>query len=118
LKLQFDPNQQFQLDAVAAITNLFDDQPQGAPEYSVINVGDYGGLFAGQVRTELGVGNHLLLAEDKLRANTRKIQALNDIEIAEESAPLEAWELFDAPANTARRCPHFSVEMETGTGKI
>jgi len=119
MKLQFDPNQPFQLDAVAAITELFDGQPQGAPEYSVINVGNHevGGLFAGQSRTELGVGNHLLLAEDKLRANTRKIQALNDIEIAEETAPLEAWELFDLPANTARRCPHFSVEMETGTGK-
>ena len=33
------------------------------------------------------------------------------------SAALEAWELFDGPANQARRCPHFSVEMETGTGK-
>jgi len=117
MKLQFDPNQQFQLDAVAAITNLFDGQPQGAPEYSVINVGDFGGLFAGQARTELGVGNHLLLAEDKLLANTRKVQAHNDIEIVDERSPLEAWELFDAPANTARSCPHFSVEMETGTGK-
>lgn len=68
MKLQFDPNQQFQLDAVSAITGLFDGQPQGAPEYSVINLGDYGGLFAGQSRTELGVGNHLLLAEEKLLA--------------------------------------------------
>jgi type III restriction enzyme len=25
--------------------------------------------------------------------------------------------LFDVPANHARACPHFSVEMETGTGK-
>jgi type III restriction enzyme len=32
MKLQFDPSQQFQLDAVAAITGLFDGQPQGAPE--------------------------------------------------------------------------------------
>ena len=36
MKLQFDPNQQYQLDAVAAVTDLFDGQPQGAPEYSVI----------------------------------------------------------------------------------
>jgi type III restriction enzyme len=117
MKLQFDPNQQFQLDAMSAITDLFDGQPQGAPEYSVIQVGDYGGLLAGQARTELGVGNHLLLAEETLHDNTRKIQALNDIEIVDEAAPLEAWDLFDVPANTSRRCPHFSIEMETGTGK-
>ncbi|HZK67243.1 MAG TPA: DEAD/DEAH box helicase family protein, partial [Chloroflexota bacterium] len=33
------------------------------------------------------------------------------------AAALEGWELFDGPANRERLCPHFSVEMETGTGK-
>jgi len=47
MKLQFDPNQQYQLDAVAAVTDLFDGQPQGAPEYAVIHTEDYGDLFAG-----------------------------------------------------------------------
>ncbi|MGH8590912.1 MAG: DEAD/DEAH box helicase family protein [Gammaproteobacteria bacterium] len=117
MKLQFEPNQPFQLDAMAAVTDLFDGQPQGAPEYAVINLGSMEGLFAGQERTELGVGNRLLLGEDKLRENLRAIQPRNDIEVADPAAAPEAWELFDGPANQARLCPHFSVEMETGTGK-
>jgi type III restriction enzyme len=117
VKLQFDANQQFQLDAVAAVTDLFDGQPQGAPEYSVIIMGSGSGLYAGQQQTELGAGNQLLVSADKLLATTRAIQTRNDIEVTDAGAPLESWELFDGPANQARACPHFSVEMETGTGK-
>jgi type III restriction enzyme len=117
MKLQFDANQTFQRDAINAVADLFDGQPQGAPEYAIISAGSMEGLFSGQERTELGIGNRLLLADDKLRDNLRAIQTRNDIEIDNPAAEPDAWDLFDAPANVTRRCPHFSVEMETGTGK-
>jgi type III restriction enzyme len=107
MKLQFDANQPYLLDAIAAVVDLFDGQPQGAPLFSVIRLGEFGELFAGQERTENGVGNRLLLDEATLRANTRAIQTRN--EVADPGAALESWELFDAPANAARTCPHLLV---------
>ncbi len=117
MKIHFDANQQFQLDAVAAIVDLFGGQPLSGSSMTPIHVGEYGNLFTGQVQTELGLGNQLTLEEMKIHANTRMIQLRNDIEIPDSAAPLEAWEHFDNSANAPRLIPHFSVEMETGTGK-
>lgn len=117
MKLQFDANQTFQLDAVAAVADLFEGQPANSPEYAVIKLAAGEGLFEGQERSELGLGNLLAIDAAKLAQNTREIQVRYDIEVEDEGAPLEAWDVFDTPANVARTCPHFSVEMETGTGK-
>jgi type III restriction enzyme len=117
MKLQFDPNQQFQLDAIAAVVDLFNGQSQNAPEYSVIHTINFGLIFPGQQQTELGVGNYLSLSDEDLTINARQIQSRNDIDISKKDSHLEAWKLFDVPANCERLCPHFSVEMETGTGK-
>ena len=54
MKLQFDPNQTFQLEAIASVVDIFAGQPQGPPEYSVIDTGNSGDLFAGQEQTEIG----------------------------------------------------------------
>jgi type III restriction enzyme len=117
VKLQFDANQPFQRHALDAVLDLFDGQPRSAPEYSVLNMGAIGGLFGAQQQTELGVGNALTIDDERLRRNARAIQLRNEIDVADPAQPLDGWELFDIPLNAARRVPHFSVEMETGTGK-
>ncbi len=117
MRLQFDPNQTYQLDAIAAVTDLFEGQPQRDPDYSIIDRRGLGDLLIGQWAADLGVGNRMLLAPKRLLANTRGVQERNDIEVSNLSAPLEAWELVDGQADVSRTCPHFSVEMETGTGK-
>ena len=119
MKIQFDANQPFQRIAVSAVVDLFDGQPRGEDAFTVTKfTGDaYGSLGIGAEQSELGLGNRLLIDGAVLHANTRKIQERNDIEHPDPAQPLEGWTLFDTIANQSRLCPHFSIEMETGTGK-
>lgn len=112
MKIQFDPKQEYQLDAVNAVVELFEGQPLEKPDYSVIFQTMDTELFAGHARTELGVGNKLLLGQGTLLENLRRVQERHDLDLAEE---VQGWSWNGA--NESLWCPHFSVEMETGTGK-
>jgi type III restriction enzyme len=94
MKIKFDDNQQYQLDAINAVVDLFEGQPlaSGAYEFSLKN--------NDQLFSELGLGNCLTLAEDTLLENLRTVQRRDCIS---ESNALDGM--------------NFSVEMETGTGK-
>ena len=97
MKIQFDGNQQYQLDAIAAVLDLFEGQPlaSGAFEIRLDSAFDTGGLF-----TELGVGNSIVLTTNTVHENVCKVQQRNGL-----------------PMNETLAGMHFSVEMETGTGK-
>ncbi len=112
MKIQFDPKQQYQLDAVNAVVELFDGQPLAQPDYSVIFQTMDTELFSGQARTELCVGNRLHIGGEMLLENLRAVQERNDLDLAED---VQGWNW--AGASESLWCPHFSVEMETGTGK-
>jgi len=117
MKIQFDPKQQYQLDAVSAVVDIFDGQPLEQPEFSVIHQEEGIGLFRGQVRTELGVGNRLTLADEQLTKNVRAIQDRHDIDYTATALQLDAWPILGEEGQFLRKCFHYSVEMETGTGK-
>jgi type III restriction enzyme len=92
--LKFDPNQSYQLDAIRAITDLFHGQPS---EEAVF---EYQLNEQSTLNLINGIGNNLVLSETQLLTNLKEIQAQNEV-----------------PVSTALKGMHFSIEMETGTGK-
>jgi type III restriction enzyme len=95
MKIQFDGHQEYQLDAINSTLDLFEGQPLAQSDYEIRFDTVTGELFS-----ELGVGNRLLLDDETLIANVRRVQQRNGI------TPV---------GSLAGR--NFSVEMETGTGK-
>jgi len=108
MKLKFDPNQQYQLDAINAVVDIFSGQPKdidGANRH--MNRGRQLSLEATIAR-----GNSLVLDMAQITKNTRTVQKRNDISTDESS-------LISRPG-VSESLPHgmnFSIEMETGTGK-
>ena len=95
MKLHFDSNQEYQIEAIKSITNIFEGQP--------LNNGDFEFSLntTGSLYSENGFGNRLTLTEEQILENVKAIQQLNAIKTNNET--LQGM--------------NFSVEMETGTGK-
>ena len=112
MKIQFDASQEYQLDAIRAITDLFDGQPLKLGD-SEISLGQE--AQAGLFLSEQGLANQLLLDEADILKNLRRIQEANGLAPSEK---LERLVFSDAEGNTVKPAfPNFTVEMETGTGK-
>lgn len=112
MKIKFESNQQYQLDAINAVVDIFTGQPLAQGAYEIRFEEATGALQMG----DLGTGNLLLLAPDNLLKNVRDVQTRNEIE------PSSALEYITAEMPTGADAqpvtfPNFSVEMETGTGK-
>jgi type III restriction enzyme len=94
MKLTFDSNLQYQQDAIKSITDLFEGQPL---EDSIM---EFNLKEEGKLDLINGVSNNLILSEEQILKNLQSVQDQNEIE---QSKDLDGM--------------HFSVEMETGTGK-
>lgn len=101
MKLHFDSNQEYQIEAIRAVTDLFEGQPLSGGDF------EFSLTSAGALLSENGVGNRLTLTEEQLWENVKRVQ--------------ERY-LTPSPLSSRRGVGgevgmNFSVEMETGTGK-
>lgn len=93
MKLSFESNLQYQQEAIRAVVGLFEGQAQGESVFQY-------NLNEQQASLIDGIGNKLVLSEEQILANLQNVQRLNEITPSEQLDGM-----------------HFSVEMETGTGK-
>lgn len=94
MKLTFESNLAYQQEAIQAVVNLFEGQmsEESGCQYS-LNENGVLDLIA-------GIGNRLVLSKEQILANLQKVQQQNNILCSDTLEDM-----------------HFSIEMETGTGK-
>jgi type III restriction enzyme len=105
MKIQFNPDLDFQADAVASIVDLFEGQETCQTNFTVGGGQHFDGtalpgLEAVTGQSDLGIGNKLKLLDEDILANVAKVQLRNGLKPSAELGELD-----------------FTVEMETGTGK-
>ena len=98
MKLRFEPDLDYQQEAIAAVCDLFRGQETSRTEFTVSST--LAQQLPGLQEGELGVGNRLQLGPDAVLDNLREVQLRNGLLPAE-----------------SLRSRDFTVEMETGTGK-
>lgn len=110
MKFKFQDDLLYQRDAIDAVVDLFDGQPQDAEKLETVLRGEMPVAEAAKqatldidVRQEIGaIGNNLVLGPDTVLKNLREVQDRNGLPVSDDLAECS----FD-----------FDIEMETGTGK-
>ena len=99
MKFQFEPDLDYQQEAIAAVCDLFRGQEVCRGEFAVAHGVEDAGL-PGFEENDLGVGNLLTLADGAILDNLKETQLRNGL-----------------PPASKLESKDFTVEMETGTGK-
>ena len=101
LHLHFEDDLDYQKAAVDSVVSLFKGQEISRSEFTVTFQAESSpNLSLGMEESQLGIGNRLVLVDEEIEENLRKVQHQNGLRPTEKLASGD-----------------FTVEMETGTGK-
>ena len=104
MKLKFESNLEYQLEAITAVTELFEGLFPVQRGFD-LSLGRSAGMM--EFMTDLGMCNRIMLEDEQLLKNLHGIQERNNI--AKSAGLIAPGDEYDFK--------NFSVEMETGTGK-
>lgn len=100
MKLHFEPNLDYQHDAIEAVCDVFRGQEICRSVFTVTKDFGTGQLPISGMESDLGIGNRLQLLDDEILSNVNEVQLRNGLK-----------------PSTTLASGDFTVEMETGTGK-
>ncbi|HCH66288.1 MAG: DEAD/DEAH box helicase, partial [Deltaproteobacteria bacterium] len=111
MKFRFESDLAYQNAAIRSVLDLFEGQPLAAD--------DFGHMTVSPPHPErFGFANDLHLSHETLLHNVRRVQDRN--RVRPNDPALDSLQVTDRPADDPDPrggIPHFTVEMETGTGK-
>lgn len=114
VQIKFEANQQYQLDAVNSVVDIFVGQEELSQGFTTTT--DLSGVGGDALFDEVVFGNSLALQDATLEANLRRVQ--NRPVLQDDGSEVHAIaEDLRADMKTRQTGLDFSVEMETGTGK-
>ncbi len=114
MRLHFNPHQQYQLDAINAVLKVFEGQPAGSGSNAFLSSNP------GEILAETGFANRLQVDEEQILQNVQAIQKEELEKEEQEEGELVKQKKEEYGKWTVSEVldgMHFSVEMETGTGK-
>lgn len=100
MKLKFNPDLDYQKDAINSVLGLFEGQEIRQVNFSVPIIKTDAQMDLFKTQSNLGIGNKLELLDDELLENVQKMQLKQGLKQADSLGSMD-----------------FTVEMETGTGK-
>ncbi len=101
MKLHFEDDLDYQKAAIDSVVNLFKGQEISRSEFTVtFQHQSTPNLSLGMEESQFGIGNRLVLVDEEIEENLRKVQLQNGLRTTDKLASGD-----------------FTIEMETGTGK-